>query len=162
MEVFEENDLSGHMTMLGSQRWVGTRRGALAELFAQAIEAHLPGPEASDLMNSDNEYSATCFGSPVFSKGDSFDCQGLENASSVQGPVGSRPNRFNRVHHAFHQINPEMADGFWEITMGCALQPGFSRLKIRVLSFAKRLAKSTQENGCLALMSGPKPQELSS
>lgn len=93
IEIVKENDLSGRIAMLGRQRWVGTRRGASAELFAKAIKTHLPGLEESDLVNPDNEYSETFFEKLGFSKVDSIDYSEFENASIVQDLAGSLPKK---------------------------------------------------------------------
>ncbi len=88
IETVRANDLGGRVVMLGRQRWIGTRRGKGAELFAAAIQEYLPDLREEDLKNPEDGYSEHFFEALGFSQVDSMDYSGFEGASIVQDLAG--------------------------------------------------------------------------
>ncbi|MEJ6403540.1 class I SAM-dependent methyltransferase [Yoonia sp. 2307UL14-13] len=84
IELTKQQNLSGHMLMLGRQVFHGTRRGASAKMFAQAIKDHLPGMTEDDLRNPNDQYAETFFRKLGFSAVDSLDMSDFENASIIR------------------------------------------------------------------------------
>jgi SAM-dependent methyltransferase len=77
-----EHKLAGRFLMLGRQRWVGTRKGKAAALFADTIARYLP--TEADLCNPDNQFSETFFRKIGYDHVDSMDFSEFEGASIIQ------------------------------------------------------------------------------
>ena len=84
IEATKEHKLGGKFLMLGRQRFVGTRKGKAAELFAEVLKSHMPGITESDLRNPNNEYSETFFQKLGYDSVDSLDFSEFEGASIIQ------------------------------------------------------------------------------
>ena len=84
--------------MLGRQRWVGTRKGASAQLLADTISKYLPGLSEDDLHNSDDAFSEQLFRVLGFDRVDSMDMSDYEGATIVQDLAG--------------KLDPALADRF--------------------------------------------------
>lgn len=84
IETTFEHKLSGRFLMLGRQRWVGSRKGKAAALFAETLAHYLPGTAETDLHNTDNHFSETFFGKLGYDTVDSMDFSEFEGASIVQ------------------------------------------------------------------------------
>ncbi len=102
IEYVIQNDLSGHVAMLGRQRWIGKRRKRSAAMFEQTLETYLPGVLEEDLRNPDDEYSETFWSKLGFDQVDSIDVSDFEDASIVMDLGGAmRPEleaRFDVIY----------------------------------------------------------------
>ncbi len=97
IEVTKEHNLGGKFVMLGRQRWVGTRKGQSAKLFAATLEKYLPGVTEEDLKNPDNVYTERFFEALGYESVDSMDFSEFENASILQDLT--KPLRADLVEH---------------------------------------------------------------
>ncbi|WP_406870545.1 class I SAM-dependent methyltransferase [Thioclava sp. 'Guangxiensis'] len=83
IETVKTENLGGQFLMLGRQRWIGSRRGASAELFAEMMTAHLPQLSEADLQDSSSIYCETFFRQLGFTSVDSMDISDFEGASII-------------------------------------------------------------------------------
>ncbi|WP_397542476.1 methyltransferase domain-containing protein [Roseovarius salis] len=83
IETCFTHGLRGDFVMLGRQRWIGSRRGASAELLAETLHTYLPGRTEDSLRNEDDEYSETFFRALGFDTVDSMDVSAFEGASVI-------------------------------------------------------------------------------
>ncbi|WP_022702523.1 methyltransferase domain-containing protein [Pseudorhodobacter ferrugineus] len=102
LQAVKDHQLGGAFLMLGRQRFIGSRKGRSAELFAQAIQKYLPGVAEEDLCNPKDDYAETFFSRLGFTSVDSLDFSDFEEASLIHDlskPVGKKlTERFDVVY----------------------------------------------------------------
>ena len=101
IEHVKTHDLSGHLLMLGRQRWLGGRRGPAKRMFENALKKYLPDLSEEDFANPADEYSETFFSRIGFETVDSLDMSDFEQASIIADLGGEIPEE---LHDRFDVI----------------------------------------------------------
>ncbi|WP_339107544.1 methyltransferase domain-containing protein [Thioclava sp. GXIMD4216] len=101
IETVKTHRLSGNFVMLGRQRWIGSRKGASAQLLTDTIARYLPGLSEADLKDPQSIYSEHFIRKLGFDTVDSMDMSDFEGASLVQDLSKPLPEA---LHHHFDVV----------------------------------------------------------